>query len=242
MKALIGVVAGANFESVLNRQMNSVSVEYCDSISACGGVPIVIPMNCDDSLLEHYCDMCDGFVFTGGADINPINYGEEPHHKLGETNMKFDDFQLALIKKVLAVQKPLLGICRGHQLLNVACGGTLFQDLSEDSRCSIRHFQVEKPRWSASHKVSFTKDSKLHDIFGDEALTNSYHHQTVKDLGRNLKITALAADDTVESIEVIDHPFQVGVQWHPEMFFGENDQMLKIFQKLVDVTAARRQG
>lgn len=233
MGVVIGVVAGASFESFLNRQMNSVSTEYCESVAACGGVPIIIPLNVNDADLEAYLQLCDGFVFTGGIDINPLNYGEDPHDKLGETNLKVDEFQLTLIKKVVAAKKPLLGICRGHQLLNVACGGTLYQDLSEDENCFAKHWQAERPRWSGSHQVTIAKDSQLYDIFGDQALTNSFHHQTVKDLGAGLKITAWTNDNTVESIEVAGHPFQVGVQWHPEMCFGHSDQMLQIFQKLV---------
>lgn len=239
MKTLIGVVASPYVEPRFHLQQNIIGSNYVESVAKAGGLPIMIPITLDEEQIGSYVDLCDGFLFCGGADLNPLLFGENPHPLLGDTNLDFDNFQLSLIGKVLTAKKPLLGICRGEQLLNVACGGTLYQDISLQPKEPMKHMQSEVKRYSVSHKVTFTEGSLLYDIFGKTHYVNSFHHQSVKNLGTNLRTTGLADDDTIEGIEVIDHPFQVGVQWHPENFIQVTDSMIPLFAKLVE-TASKK--
>lgn len=239
MKARIGVIASPFFEPRFHLKQNTVGHDYVHSVEVAGGIPIIIPYLDEDTLLDEYVELCDGFLFCGGADINPILYNEEPDQNLGGTDIAYDYFQLHIIQKVLKQNKPLLGICRGLQLLNIALGGTLYQDLPHQVPSSFRHFQVEQFRYGISHKVFIQQGTILHSLLGDETYTNSFHHQAVKDLGHGLRVAATASDETIEAIEVMNHPCQIAVQWHPENFIQISKDMVPIFKKLVDVSTYR---
>lgn len=236
----IGVVASSFEEPKFYLKQNVAGANYIDSVAKAGGLPFIIPITQNIKHLTSYIDLCDGFLFCGGADLNPLTYNENPHPQLGDTDLDFDYFQLKLIQFALSEKKPILGICRGEQLLNVACGGTLYQDLTLAPMQTMKHMQSEIKRYSVSHKVFFSENSILFQLFGKEILTNSYHHQSVKTLGVHLRSTAYSEDKIIEGIERTDHPFQVGVQWHPENFIQVSDAMIPLFQKLVNVSAAMK--
>lgn len=207
---------------------------YVLSVSQAGGIPIVIPTCLTENEISRIVDLCDGFLFSGGIDITPSFFGEDAHAGIGECHYGLDLVQFNLIKRVLDVRKPLLGICRGHQLLNVACGGTLYQDLSEFSAKVLKHRQ-ETPYGDVAHRITIAEDSLLAQMLGTSIMVNSYHHQSVKTAGSDVRITAYSADDVAEAIELPDHPFAVGVQWHPEVMVTAGDtSMLPLFQKLID--------
>ena len=191
---------------------------YPKVIIAAGGNPIFFNFTRDEAIIEAYAEMVDGVLFSGGDDVNPASYGEEQIWGCGDVVPLRDDFEIALLKVLLTKypEKPILGICRGCQILNVGMGGTLYQDLRSQVPGCIRHQQQQSSHY-ASHKATVAEGSKLHEIYGStEVMVNSFHLQAVKDLGAGLVITARASDGIVEGFEKPDHPYFVAVQWHPE--------------------------
>lgn len=209
--------------------------EYVTAIERMGGMPILLPVTLNKMLIDEYVALCDGFVFSGGGDINPLYFNTPPHSGLGGVNSEVDCFQLTLIQKVLESGKPLLGVCRGIQLLNVALGGNLYQDLGEIQGEVFQHEQ-HAPKYDVIHKVRFVENSVLYEMFGKSVYTNSYHHQAIKRLGKNLRIIGMTDDGVVEAVEMLGHKFCIGVQWHPEMMFTHSDEMSVLFEALVEAS------
>lgn len=214
---------------------HGVGDHYVASVAAAGGMPIIIPMKDDDLLLEEMADYCDGFLIPGGIDVNPMSYGEYPHPLLQMTRLDYDCYQLHLLEKIFKTGKPVFGICRGLQIINVFMGGTLYQDVSLFSADAGLHVQKEAGRDGVSHEITVEKDSLLYEIFGkDRVPVNSFHHQSAKKIGQGLRVTAKADDGIVEALEGTDYPYLVCVQWHPEGFINvENNHMLCLFERLV---------
>ena len=187
-----------------------------------------------EAALDRYVGLCDGYLIPGGIDVNPISYGETPHPLLETTRLDYDEYQLHLIKRMLRTEKPMLAICRGIQIMNVAFGGTLYQDVSLHGPGTMRHSQREIMPGGISHKVIIEEGSILQRLYGNELWTNSYHHQAIKDLGEGLRVTARAEDGIIEAVEAVDHPYMHAVQWHPESFFVRKDNyMLPIFEDFI---------
>ncbi|MEF9946383.1 MAG: gamma-glutamyl-gamma-aminobutyrate hydrolase family protein [Lachnospiraceae bacterium] len=224
MKPIIGIIVCG-----LMDHKQYVSNAYIQAIKRCGGLPLVIPAVKSNEALGLYSQLCDGFLFCGGGDITPLLFKEEPQSGLLETNITLDVFQIRLMKQVLQVNKPVLAICRGLQVLNVACGGTLYQDIENQPGNNINHMQASLSRRDVSHKVCATSGSRLQHIIGDFAYTNSFHHQAVAKVGDGLIITGKTSDDTIEALEMPNHSFVLGVQWHPECMYQTTPQMKDIF-------------
>ncbi len=201
-----------------------VADSYIQAIELSGGLPIVIPMT--KKIYKEYLSLCDGFLFCGGGDITPLLFRQEPALGLGETDLKFDLFQIKLMKAILKMKKPLLAICRGMQVLNVACGGTLIQNLTTN------HMQTSKNRDDIFHTVTFHKGTILHQLFGNQLYVNSYHHQAVAQLCKGLIISGRSKDNVIEAIEMPSHPFVVGVQWHPECMI-HSSKMRNLFHTFI---------
>jgi putative glutamine amidotransferase len=177
--------------------------------------------------------LCDGLLLPGGFDIDPVLYGEERHTLCKTSDLKTDTFQLALFREAFEKQKPILGICKGSQLINVALGGTLFQDYRLRFENSYAHDQYANPTKSC-HFVNFSEGSKLNTIFNEKSLAvNSLHHQQVKTLGQGLKTAALAEDGGIEAIEAVSQSWCLGVQWHPEALMMASTDMLPLFKAFV---------
>jgi len=211
-----------------------VNEDYVKSVILAGGVPLLLPLTTDPEIIKGYLDLIDGLVLSGGHDVSPLAYGEQPLQKLGHTLPERDVFDRLLIEAALEKELPLLGICRGMQMLNVALGGTLYQDLDYVPDCQLKHDQYHDPSL-ATHEVSVETSSKLFGIMGDKRVkTNSFHHLAVKDLGNGLVITARADDGVVEAIEHNDYPFVLGVQWHPEMMASTDVKMKSLFEALME--------
>lgn len=211
-----------------------------------GAIPLIIAFPDDvskvDQLAQDYVQLIDGLMLPGGPDVDPTFYGEEPHPKIGMTLYQKDRFEIALIKAALAAEKPIFGICRGIQIMNVAMGGTLYQDLeSQYPELKIQHPQATLGQF-ATHHVELTAGSKLAKLYGQSAIkVNSRHHQAVKAVGKGLKVTAVAPDGVVEGMESTDTDLFLGVQWHPEnMWQQEDPQQLVVFQDFLDRIAAHR--
>jgi len=195
---------------------------YVSSIIDAGGLPVLLPATKDEELIADYLRICHGLVFSGGGDLDPVYWGEFPQPRCGEIDPQRDWFELNLAHQACLFPKAVLGICRGCQILNVAAGGTLWQDISSP----MSHSQ-KAPRNHPFHDIFIEKDSRLGNIVGEEHIrVNSFHHQAVKRPGRGLHITALAEDGTVEAIESGEYPFYIGVQWHPECLEDENSARL----------------
>lgn len=193
-----------------------LGVPYVNAIEASGGTALLLTPAHGAESIERILDSAHGLMLTGGEDIEPARYGEDPHPKLGSTNPARDAMEFAALEAALERQLPTLAICRGMQLLNVALGGTLYQDLPSQRPGAVVHEQKAaiNQRW---HEARVEPGSALGEIFGmDELFINSFHHQGVKNLAPEIRATIRAEDGLIEGIEAVEHPWVLGVQWHPE--------------------------
>lgn len=205
-----------------------------------GGAPFIVPFpeTPDDvqPLVAEYVTMLDGLVLPGGPDVDPTFYGEEPNPGMGAAIYPEDVFELALVRATVASGKPIFAMCRGMQVLNVALGGTLYQDLgNDDPACRIRHEQAASGEYP-THHVNMVPGSHLAGLIGEHAYVNSRHHQAVHQLGDGLVVTATAPDGVVEGIESATSHQLLGVQWHPENLWVNDPTQLKLFADLVQKT------
>ncbi|WP_313894588.1 gamma-glutamyl-gamma-aminobutyrate hydrolase family protein [Psychrobacillus sp.] len=225
MKPIIGI------SSNLKEQVLSVSTNNIHAISEFGGVPIVLP-NIEGESVDAIANMIDGLLLTGGGDIDPTLFGEEPQPALGNITPERDVFEIALIEKMLELNKPILGICRGVQILNIAAGGNMYQDIYTQSENKLLQHDQKAPSTHASHFVWVMKDSLLSDIVKvDTFKVNSFHHQAVRKVPEGFEVSAIASDGTIEAIESKNHAFVIGVQWHPESLLLKKEAMSStIFQ------------
>ena len=228
-KPLIGVSLG------YNPTKNSVNNTYINSILMNGGVPYLIPVTDNVEVLRQIVAQLDGIVFTGGEDFEPAYFGEENHEKLGEVNVTRDTYDLTLFKLATDRNIPTLGICRGLQLINVAMGGTLYQDLPAEKPSDINHRQ-EEAGTVPTHSVSVVDGSMMHQILGEKEIqVNTFHHQAIEKLAPGLKIVGWSNDSVPELIEAYPHRQIIGTQFHPEIFTAAGDALMgKLFKFLVN--------
>lgn len=206
---------------------------YCKAISNAGGIPILLPH--ESLFLENYLEIIDGLLIPGGPyDIDPLLFGEVERHESVSINPGRTNFELALLKKALTLDLPVLGICGGHQLINVAFGGTLIQHIPHSLKSALAH---KKLHHELAHSISIIPKTHLSDILADILCTspsievNSVHHQAINHLGEGLVLSALTSDGIIEAIESLNHSFVMGVQWHPEFMLCAAD--LKIFEAFI---------
>jgi putative glutamine amidotransferase len=218
-----------------------VNDNYIQAVERSGGVPILLPVVSQEECILAQIESCSGLLFPGGHDIHPKYYASEAHPYLGDVNSRVDEYQLKLIRSALELRKPILGICRGAQLLNVACGGTLLQDLSEAPNRRLKHFQNGR-QYEVMHQVKTAAGSILENLLGSEFWVNSSHHQAIWDAGSGLAVIATASDDVIEALQMNDRDFVLGVQWHPEMMITTSDQMMVLFEWLVKAAIKAETG
>ncbi|SFJ06972.1 gamma-glutamyl-gamma-aminobutyrate hydrolase family protein [Thermoflavimicrobium dichotomicum] len=229
MVPLIGITLSFDQESRF-----CLSRYYTDAVIKAGGVPILIPHLLESRQLEKVMHQVDGLILSGGGDMDPSFFGEEPHVGLGEIDPDRDQSELELVRLSLALKKPLLAICRGCQVLNVALGGDLYQDLHSQKELLIKH-QQEAPRSYPTHSIQVDEKSLLARILGKTTLrVNSFHHQAVRNPGKNLVSSAKALDGVIEAIESTEDSFVLGVQWHPECMVETDPFAKKLFLALVE--------
>ena len=204
--------------------------DYLNSVSRAGGIGVVLPVTCDDGELAEIARRFDGFLFTGGPDVDPAYYGQKTEDFCGEICRERDEMEMKLFRLVFDLDKPILGICRGIQLMNVALGGTLYQDLPSQFPSEVPHRVLEKPLAREVHEILVEPDCP----FGNlplKLMVNSRHHQAIDRLAPGLKVRARAADGVVEAVCMPEKPWIRAVQWHPENF--RNDLSKCIFEEFV---------
>jgi putative glutamine amidotransferase len=229
-RPLIGITIGYSSQ---DPEIFSLRDDYVRAVEKAGGLPVVLaPGTPQDAaaLLDHL----DGLLLTGGADVDPGFYGEPAHETVKRVIPERDALEIALSRAALGRDLPLLAICRGHQVLNVATGGTLIQDLPSQWKGAVDH-DPDVERWSPAHAVRILPGTRLREILGEERVAvNSFHHQAVKQPGQGVVVSAYAEDDdVVEGIEIPGRRLAVGVQWHPEAFWDKDGRFQPLFEALV---------
>ena len=228
MESKIGIIV-CGFDG--DRQF--ITNAYIQSVRYSKGLPVIIPIVRSDRLLGEYIKLCDGFLFCGGGDVTPLLSGEIPKPWHGGTDITADLFQIRFMKQILRTGKPVLAICRGMQVLNVACGGTLWQDLSLAPGKTLDHMQKTTSRCRAAHRVRTERGSLVRQCFGPLFGVNSFHHQAINMPGAGVHVSARAQDGTVEAVELEGYPFAVGVQWHPEFMYRTSPETRMLFREFV---------
>ncbi len=214
---------------------------YCRALERAGGIPVLLSPGSSRAVANRLLDRLDGLVISGGNfDIHPSLYGEKPIKELGEIKEERTEFELNLTRLALKRDLPLLGICGGAQALNVALGGTLYQDIAAQLPGAIEHRQSAK-KYSGGHRVQIQPGTRLAKIVKRQILqVNTTHHQAVKALGAGLVVNATAVDGLIEGIESLCHSFAIGVQWHPEALTAKFFHQRKLISVFVDACGAFR--
>lgn len=234
MKPIIGITAS----DTIKEGHEGLKRSYMEAVALAGGLAIIIPTTGDD--YEAYVELVDGIIFSGGVDISPLFYDREPIQDLNYTSIRRDKSELGLFKEAYSRSLPILGICRGLQLMNVALGGSLYQDLRSEYPDSLGH----SPRQGSDnihHSIEIEEESILGQALGSSrAYINSFHHQAIDRLGENLRVTSRARDGIIESVEGMDDRFLLGLQFHPENLVKDYPEFLNIFRRLVEASKEAR--
>lgn len=241
LQAIDGIPGGLPQSDVMNQR-------YYIAVALAGGAPTLIPLLDDEpEALWAVYDACDGILIPGGVDVDPKYFGEDPHPKLGRTDGARDRVEMQVTRWALEDRKPLLGLCRGLQVLNVTMGGSLWQDLEEQVPESIKHDYFPTygfDRDHLAHEVTLTKGCRLRNLMELERIpVNSMHHQGIKTLAPGLVASAVAPDGLIEAVESAneDH-FLVGVQWHPEVFEMTDPHTRHVFREFINASSRHRRS
>ncbi len=233
MQPIIGITAGKDRNDTEIKKICLID-KYSNAISASGGIPFVIPPDISTQLIETIISRVDGIMVTGGGDIDTKRFNGQDHPRVYGVDVDRDNLEIELVYAAESCGKPLLGICRGIQIINVALGGDLFTDIQDQKTNPLKHdWFPDYPRNRLSHSVKIKSGSLLNKIL-EISITdvNSLHHQAIKNLPSKLSATAFAPDGIIEAIEIRDHPFFLGVQWHPEWLF-DLETTQKLFKAFI---------
>lgn len=206
---------------------------YIKAVQHAGGLPLVLPVGSPD-LAKDYIQQIDKLILAGGQNVSPGLYGEPIQVEEASLSEDRDRFELALIKEAIAQKKPIFAVCRGLQLVNVALGGSLYQNISHFSDMNIAHMQVPVSREIPTHQIHTEDKSILREIYGKKTAVNSFHFQAVKELAEKLKVTAFSEDGIIEGVESNDPSIVfLGVQWHPDFAYDHLEQEMAVFHYVV---------
>jgi putative glutamine amidotransferase len=242
MRPLIGITCQPALNANSQRPLYGLGKSYVHAVEMAGGIPLLIPPLGDDASLRAIAERLDGVLLSGGGDVDPARYGEEPIPQLGLVEPERDELELKLARIAIEDEQPLFGICRGMQALNVAQGGTLYQDIAAQRPKAIKHdyHSYEGPRDLRAHPITVAEGSPLADIVGEQGyVVNSFHHQAVKKPGTGVKIIGWAEDGLAEAMMVEEHPFALAVQYHPEELVDSDPAARALFEAFVRACAHR---
>ena len=217
---------------------------YCEALRKTGAAPVLLPLvPHDPDCLTDIFDRLDGVFLTGGVDVDPSRYGEARHPMCGTTDADRDAVELMLLSYALERKLPVLAVCRGLQILNVACGGTLYQDVSAQVPAALKHDYFPTParpsRTYLAHDISVAPRTRLGELLGEPVVAvNSMHHQAIKELAPTLRASAFAPDGIIEAVEGTNGQFLVAVQWHPEELADTQPGQRRLFTSFVEAAAA----
>lgn len=220
-------------------ELDRLAAQIVEGVQLEGGEAMLIPPNLDEAALRRCFSEIDGLLLSGGGDVDPRLYGEEPIAAVSGVDADRDRTEMTLARWALAAGKPIFGICRGLQLLNVVCGGSLYQDVSQHERALKHAYYPDFPHDYLAHEVTVANDSQLASILGAvRAEVNSLHHQACRAVAPGLRAVAWAPDGIVEALEVEGHPFAMAVQWHPEALL-QRAESRALFAALIEASARR---
>lgn len=239
MTPLIGITASV-YKSPANGLEYNIAYKACiEAIADAGGLPVIIPLDVNDEVLRGIYERLDGVLLPGGGDIRPSIYGQDAHPTTYNIIDSRDHVELQVAKWAYEADTPLFGICRGHQVMNVAFGGTLVQDIPTQIGAEINH-DNSVPRSAHAHTVRIDPNSHLAQILGGTQFSvNSLHHQSVEQIAPGARLTALAPDEVVEGLEMPDKTFVLSVQWHPEDLYRDDPAMQRLFRAFVDAASRK---
>ncbi|MFC0470785.1 gamma-glutamyl-gamma-aminobutyrate hydrolase family protein [Halalkalibacter kiskunsagensis] len=228
-KPVIGISSSVEYHNEIQSVL--VHEKYTRSVIDAGGIPIVLPL-ATDGMAEQLVSICHGLILTGGEDIDPYYYKAAPHPKLQKTNGKRDKLEIELVQYARKQNKPILAICRGVTIANVALGGTVIQDIEASLPNAINHSQ-KAARSEPTHDIHLDQTSRLFQIFDSQKIrVNSMHHQAIDELAPCLRKVATAPDGVIEAVEG-KTPLLLGVQWHPEEMANDNRSMSLLFEEFI---------
>lgn len=236
MQPVIGIALGRELDEW------TVGCAYVQAIEEAGGIAVCLPPVAWDELTGTRFHFLDGVLLPGGSDIDPLHYGEEPLPENGALEPERDRFELPLARWALERHVPVFGICRGMQVLNVAAGGTLYQDLPSQGIARVQHRQ-KAPRDYPTHWIEIAIGSLLARITGETCIrVNTFHHQGVRQPAPGFQVSAMARDGVIEAIEMPHHPFALGVQWHPEAMIQSDPVQRALFTHFVEAARMERKS
>jgi putative glutamine amidotransferase len=241
MAPVIGITASIDHRSAAFGETYSLTRKYAEGVLQAGGVPLIVPHNLGEEALRVVLDRVDGVLLSGGGDIDPALFGEGPHTATCEIESDRDRVEVTLARWVVTRDMPFLAICRGIQVLNVALGGSLVQDIPSQVPDALQHSfdRTTTPRDYLAHPVKIDPSSQLARVMQLEvAQTNSWHHQSIKQAADKLLVTAVAPDGVIEAVEVPGRRYAIGVQWHPEWMFEKWTEHRRLFEELVKACAS----
>lgn len=234
MRPLIGIPCHADYLDGSRRPVYCNNRAYVHAIEYAGGVPILIPILHDFTMLDTLLPRLDGLLLSGGVDIDPALYGEAPHHLCDTPDAELDEIELKLASWALQEDVPTLGVCRGMQVLNVALDGTLYQDIDDLRPTSLHHSRRDQARDFLAHRVNILPGSRLEQLLGPGSfMVNSLHHQAVHQPGRGVVISGTADDGIPEMLEIPGRRFVVAAQFHPEEIYMKESTCARLFSGFV---------
>lgn len=228
-KPIIGVTPSVDEEN----HRCVVQPGYLESIDRAGGLPLMLPLTDREEDIARFLEICDGFLFVGGPDIEPWRYGQELLPECGARNIQRDAMEWKLMEAALAADKPVFGVCRGIQVLNAVLGGTLYQDISSQYNTDLCHAMPEPPYNRTAHPIRIVEGTPLAKLPSAEGV-NSRHHQAILKLAPGLEIMAYSSDGIVEAVRMPEKRFVWAVQWHPEAFWEEEGLNIELFRAFVE--------
>ncbi|HSO27440.1 MAG TPA: gamma-glutamyl-gamma-aminobutyrate hydrolase family protein [Anaerolineales bacterium] len=231
---IIGLTSGRH-TSRDNVRIAGASEAYVQAVLQAGAIPLLIPLGLPAAAVDRLAAQMDGLLFTGGGDVEPSRYQSRPHPLVDSVDSDRDEIEIRLLRQAVERRLPFLGICRGLQVINVALGGSLYEDLLDQCPGALKHQHFDDhPRDYLAHPVQVTPESRLGQVLQQDSLAvNSLHHQGIRQLAPNLTATAWAPDGVIEAVEISALPFGVAVQWHPEWLPGDAG-MRRLFAAFVE--------